>query len=91
LPELVVKRGFRICRLTLAEGLPPQGAEFRPGVFERLAARWLDRRFEPHLGREVVRSDGQRRQLELARVDVPHARTLPSANVAPVKKEGDSA
>jgi glycosyltransferase involved in cell wall biosynthesis len=91
LPELVVKRGFRICRLTLAEGLPPQGAEFRPGVFERLAARWLDRRFEPHLGREVVRGDAGRRQLKLARVDGSHARTLPSANVAPVKKEGGSA
>jgi hypothetical protein len=52
LPGLVARRGRRVCRVTLAEGLPPRGAAFVPRLWERLAARWLDRSFEPHLARE---------------------------------------
>jgi len=55
LPGLVARRGFRVCRVTLAEGLPPHGATFAPGLVERLTIGRLDRHFEPHLARELER------------------------------------
>ncbi len=57
LPELVVRRGFRVCRVGIAEGLPPRGARLRPGLLKRLAANWHARRFEPYLAREQARDD----------------------------------
>jgi hypothetical protein len=52
LPELVRRRGMRACRVTLAAGLPPRGEAWRSTWLDRLAAGWIERRFEPHLARE---------------------------------------
>ena len=52
LPELVRRRGMRVCRVTLAAGLPPRGEAWRSTWLDRLAAGWIARRFEPHLARE---------------------------------------
>jgi glycosyltransferase involved in cell wall biosynthesis len=55
LPGLVARRGFRVGRLSLAEGLSPRGNAYLPGPLERLIIGWLDRRYEPHLARELAR------------------------------------
>jgi hypothetical protein len=52
LPELVRRRGFRVCRVTLASDLPPRGEAWQPMWVDRLAASLIERRFEPHLARE---------------------------------------
>jgi hypothetical protein len=52
LPTLVAERGFRVVRLTLSADRPAQGAAYRPGALARLLARWLGRRYEPHLAGE---------------------------------------
>jgi hypothetical protein len=87
LPGLMARRGFRTCRLTLAEGLPPRGAAFHPGMLQRQVIRWLDRRFEPHLALELVRNDAPQPRLSVARVDLSRARFVPQAAFAPAETE----
>jgi hypothetical protein len=92
LPALVAKRGFTVCQLTLAPGLPPQGAPFRTGWLHRLATGWLDRRFEPHLARELARGDLAAPRLRIGRADVMQGRVLPPTATVPVEDQGrDSA
>jgi hypothetical protein len=55
LGRIVARRGFRVCDLVLADGLPPRGTRYRPSLVDRLAGLWLDRGFEPHLARERPR------------------------------------
>ncbi len=57
LPSLVARRGFRVGRLKLIEGATPRGSIYQPGLLERLAGGWLDRRYEPHLARELARGE----------------------------------
>ncbi len=52
LPELLDRRGYRVCRLIVAAGLPPRGQRYRSSFAQRLLARLVDRHFEPHLARE---------------------------------------
>ncbi len=54
LPELVARRGWRVCELTVGGGLPPRGEPLQPGMLRRLAASWHGRRFEPHLASELA-------------------------------------
>ncbi len=74
---LVASRGWRVCRLLLAEGLNPQGAPYRPNVLARLGGQWLARRFEPHLARELVRSDEAHARLRMART----AQSMPQRTI----------
>jgi hypothetical protein len=86
LPGLLAARGFRVCRLTLAAGLAPQGSRYAPGTLERLAIRWLSRRFEPHLAGELRRGEANLPQRSIAREAVrPHHVPLPA--VVPVDKD----
>lgn len=57
LGKIVAARGHRVCRLLLADGLPPRGSDYRAGLLDRLAGLWLERRFEPHLASELVPSE----------------------------------
>jgi hypothetical protein len=92
LGKIVSRRGFRVCRLLLAEGLPPRGTDYRPGLVDRLAAAWLDRRFEPHLASEMVRVDSPQRQLTPARFDAARPRYVPQPVFTPLDKNSpDSA
>jgi glycosyltransferase involved in cell wall biosynthesis len=87
LPTLVARRGFRVCHLTLAAGLPPQGTTFRPSLVQRLAARWLDRRFEPHLASELSRQGATQPRLMVTRVDRAGSRVVPQTALLPVEQE----
>lgn len=92
LGKIVARRGFRVCRLRLAAGVPPHGAAYRAGLIDRLAGCWLERRFEPHVASEMVRVDGP----EPYPVPTPgHAarpRYVPQPVFTPVQKHsGDSA
>jgi hypothetical protein len=86
LEKIVLRRGFRVCRLRLADGVPPQGTHYRPGLVDRLAATWLDRRFEPHLASEMVRDDSPQRQLVPARFDAARPRYVPQPVFTPLEK-----
>jgi hypothetical protein len=44
-------------RLKLVDGATPRGSAFVPGLVERLASGWLERRYEPHLARELARGE----------------------------------
>jgi hypothetical protein len=91
LGKIVAQRGFRVCRLLLADGLPPQGANYRAGLVDRLAGFWLDRRFEPHLACEMVRNEGPRPHMVPARFDAARPRYVPQPVFMPVEKQsGDS-
>lgn len=91
LPALLASRGFRVCRLKLAWGLPPRGAKYTPGIVERMAIRWLDRSFEPHLACEVTRGGAELSPHVAVRVpgvrDVARPRYVPQPAVAPVEKD----
>jgi glycosyltransferase involved in cell wall biosynthesis len=92
LGKIVTRRGYRVCHLQLAEGLPPQGSRYRAGLFDRLAAMWLDRRFEPHLASEMVRVDSPQQHLVPARFDAARPRYVPQPVFTPLEKNpGDSA
>lgn len=54
LAPLAAHRGLRVCQVLMASGLPPCGERFRPGLVDRLRASWIDRRFTPHLAREIA-------------------------------------
>ena len=68
LPGLVARRGFRVGRLSLVDGLSPRGAAYVPWALERLIICWLDRRYEPHLAMELVRGDRAGKRLPSGRV-----------------------
>jgi len=89
LPALVARRGFRICRLTLFEDRLPQGETWHPTLLHRLLGRWFERRFEPHLAREVARTDTSQLlpNLKLARVEIAHHRVLPQVALLPSEED----
>ena len=89
LPELVDQHGFRVCRVRIAEGLPPRGARLRPGLLKRLAASWHVRRFEPYLAREQARADYVEPSPILARADLHERRPArPSPSLPGQHKHG---
>ncbi len=81
LPGLVARRGFRVGRLSLVDGLSPRGAAYVPGALERLIIRWLDRRYEPHLAMELVRGDRSATRLPPGRVP-SRVRLAPRSGIA---------
>jgi glycosyltransferase involved in cell wall biosynthesis len=92
LGKIVSRRGFRVCRLLLADGLPPQGATYRAGIVDSLAGFWLDRRFEPHLASEMVRFREPATRMVPARYDAARPRYVPQPVFTPLDKpSGDSA
>lgn len=92
LAKIVARRGFRVCHLMLADGLPPQGTHYRPGLVDRLATMWLDRSFEPHLASEMVRVDSPRTRMVPARFDAARPRYVPQPVFTPLEKDSpDSA
>jgi hypothetical protein len=82
LPELMASRGFRVCRLTIAPGLPPRGEHYRVGWLKRLAAGWLGRRFEPHLARELAPYAARPNPAASAQQIGPSRLALPAAPTA---------
>jgi Glycosyl transferase family 2 len=87
--KIVAQRGFRVCRLRLADGVPPQGATYRAGLVDRLAGFWLDRRFEPHRASEMIRSDSAHPRMVPARYDAARPRYIPQPVFMPVEKQSD--
>jgi hypothetical protein len=87
LGNIVARRGFRVCDLVLADGLPPQGTRYRPGPFDWLAGIWLDRRFEPHLASEMVRVDAPQQHLAPARFDAARPRYVPQPVYTPFESD----
>lgn len=77
LPTLVAQRGFRVMRLSLAANRPPQGALHRAAIGERLLARWLGRRYEPHLACEWPAASTEQPSATLTRVDGGRSRLVP--------------
>lgn len=77
LPTLVAERGFRVMRLSLSASRPPQGALHRATTGERLLARWLGRRYEPHLACEWPAAANERPNAALARADGGRSRLAP--------------
>jgi dolichol-phosphate mannosyltransferase len=84
LERIVARRGFRVCRLRLRDDLGPRGATHRSGLVDRLAAGWLNRRFEPHLASEMVRVDRQPTHLTPARYDAARPRYVPQPVITPL-------
>ena len=74
LPELVARRGFRVCQLNIAEGMPPRGDRLRSGWLKRITAAWLGRAFEPHLARELARPQQTEHARVVGRADLPRRR-----------------
>ncbi len=86
LPALVARRGFRVGRVVLAEGLPPRGQPFHLGIVGRPLAGWLNRRFEPHLALEMVRAE-QDARWSPSRASLPQARFVPQAVFSQADKD----
>jgi hypothetical protein len=82
LPTLVAERGFRVMRLSLAANRPPQGARHQATIGERMLARWLSRRYEPHLACEWQAASSERTSATLTRVDGGRSRLLPQPATA---------
>jgi glycosyltransferase involved in cell wall biosynthesis len=82
--RIVARRGFRVCRLRLSDDSPPRGSTHRSGLVDRLAAGWLNRRFEPHLASEMVRVDRQPSHLTPARYDAARPRYVPQPVITPL-------
>ncbi len=78
LESIAERNGWRVCRLLLGEGLPPERRNYRAGLVDRLACWWLDRRFEPHLGGEMLRFDGAQSDMLPARYDAARPRHIPN-------------
>ncbi len=92
---LVARRGLPVCRVALADGLLPSGATYRAGVFDRLAAWWFSRRYEPHLASELHRDPdsggGDLPDTVPPRLDVALPRPIPQPLFQPLeKKQRDS-
>ena len=91
LDRIVAARGFRVCHLLLAEGLPPAGKPYRSGIVDRLAGYWLKRSFEPHLASEMVRAGEPQPRMLPARYDAARPRYVPQPVFTPLEKQsGDS-
>jgi hypothetical protein len=86
---LIARRGGRVTRLLLADGLPPCGIAYRPSLLQRLAAAWYAKGFEPHLASELQRDpqDGGSDDTQAPRVDSPLARPIPQPQFHPVAKQ----
>jgi len=91
---LFERRGQRVCEVALAEGLPPRGATYRANLFDRLAAWWCARRYEPHIASELHRDPdggGLFPDTPPPRLDVALPRPIPQPLFQPVeKKQRDS-
>jgi len=87
LETIAVGRGQRVCRLTIAEGLPPRGLTLRSNPLARLTAWRLDRGFEPHLARELVRRPAEPHYAPPVRIDVAGPRHIPQPQLAPADQE----
>ena len=91
---LFERRGQRVCQITLADDLPPRGATYRAGLFDRLAAWWFARRYEPHIASELRRDpDGGDILPDTPppRLDIALPRPIPQPFFQPVeKKQRDS-
>ncbi len=92
LPEMVAQRGFRVGRMIVGDGLPPRAVDLRSGFWQRIFARWLGRRFEPHLAREL-RPDGTSELLPaIVRADrVPGRALAPPSGVPLGHQHGNPA
>jgi hypothetical protein len=82
LPEVVAKRGYRVCQLTFFPDLPVQSSTWLPGFIGRIAARWLDRRFEPHRASEAPGAGAPPFNVGFAPRDATLRGTLPSPSLA---------
>jgi glycosyltransferase involved in cell wall biosynthesis len=91
MPDLVAARGFRVCELRFASGLPPQGTPLRPNLARHIVARWAARPFEPHLASELVRGDLAGAEPAVSRVDAPPPRWIPQAVAVPLQTNRDTA
>jgi glycosyltransferase involved in cell wall biosynthesis len=91
LDRIVAARGFRVCQLLLAEGLPPAGKPYQAGVVDRLAGYWSRRRFEPHLASEMMRADEPRPRMVPARYDAARPRYVPQPVFTPLEKQSGDA
>ena len=91
LPALAIKRGLKVCRMSVAAGMPPRGENYRAGLVQRLIAGWLDRRFEPHLARELAPAAGPRSQPAIMRGDVARPRFAPQIPAVPAQQQGKPA
>jgi hypothetical protein len=92
LPALVERRGFGVCRMTIAAGLPPRGQRFRAGLVERLAAHWFDRHFQPHLASEAVAAPAAPFAPLAARTEMARTRYAPGATaLSPTPESGNTA
>jgi hypothetical protein len=85
LDRIVAARGFRVCQLLLAEGLPPAGKPYRSGVIDRLAGYWLKRRFEPHLASEMLRAGEPEPRTFPVRYDAARPRYVPQPVFTPME------
>jgi hypothetical protein len=89
---MVALGGFRVGRMLVAAGLPPQGAALRSNVFERLAARWHSRRFTPHLALELRGDGGSSHGAAASRPQAgPERVILPTPNVPLGQQHGEPA
>jgi hypothetical protein len=84
---IVSRRGGRVTRLLLTEGLPPCGVAYQPNLLARLAARLYARGFEPHLASELRHDDGGSNSSQLPRVDSPLTRPTPRPQLHPADKQ----
>ena len=87
LETIAIGRGQRVCRLTMAEGVPPRGQTLRSNPLARLTAWRLDRGFEPHLARELVRRPADPHYTPPVRIDAAGPRLIPQPQLAPADKE----
>lgn len=84
LAPLAAHRGLRVCQVLMAAGLPPRGEPFRPNVVQRLRASWIDRRFTPHLAREIARPAGPK--LNISAETASRAALQPRAAGLPIEQ-----
>jgi dolichol-phosphate mannosyltransferase len=91
LPELVARRGYRVGRMMVAEGLPPRGTELRSSLVQRLTARWYSQRFEPHLASELRRDGTVASPTTTNRADRAVARAASPPPVVPLNQHGKPA
>lgn len=85
LSALVLARGRRVGRLTLCEATPPRETEIRVTRLGQLTAEWINRRFEPHLARELFPAPVSPLPAGVARGELPAPRYVPQA--APISTD----
>jgi hypothetical protein len=84
---LVARHGFRVRRLLMADGFPVLSAPLRVGLATRLAAAWIDRRFEPHRASELAVDVGPRTPLRPAFGVRVGGRVMPRPSGVPADHE----